>query len=134
MDFIAKAIEKNDMVNFSGSHLLGYYWHGIKLGYLVCCFVSGCLLIKTFLFITMDGTPEGEKINEKFGLEKNGKRYLDIDKLSSFLYTDLDSDARIKEIFSELGIGQLFEITKNGAFPERKPRAEELKKILCLLE
>lgn len=132
MYFIAKAIEKNDMVTFSGSNLLGYYWFDIKLGYFVCCFVSGCLLIKTFLFITMDGTPEGEKINEKFGLEKKGKRYLDIDKLSSFLYTDLESDARIKEIFSELGIGQLFEIAKDDAVAGKKQRAEELKRILCL--
>ncbi|NLL12231.1 MAG: hypothetical protein GX267_02395 [Fibrobacter sp.] len=132
MYFIAKSIEKNDMVTFSGSNLLGYYWFDIKLGYFVCCFVSGCLLIKTFLFITMDGTPEGEKINEKFGLEKKGKRYLDIDKLSSFLHTDLESDARIKELFSELGIGQLFEIEKDDAVVEKKQRAEELKRILCL--
>ena len=50
---------------------------------------------------------------------RKGKRYLDIDKLSSFLHTDLESDARIKELFSELGIGQLFEIEKDDAVVER---------------
>ena len=48
------------------------------------------------------------------------------------MHTDLESDARIKELFSELGIGQLFEIEKDDAVVEKKQRAEELKRILCL--
>lgn len=131
-DSISLAIKVGEMISFEGTNLLSFSWRGFKLGYFVCSFVSECILIKTFLFLTNDGTPEGEKINDAFGLEKQGKKYLEIDKLSSFIMTDIHRDKGLKETFSRFGVGHLFGVLRDDAIPQGQQRAEDLKRILCL--
>ncbi len=46
----------------NGSFLIEYRLHGIKAGYLVADIVDAALVIRTFLFITNSGTPEGKKL------------------------------------------------------------------------
>jgi hypothetical protein len=69
------------------------------------------LLLKTFLFITCDGTPEGDKLRKILGLSKWDKKYLAIDRLSSFLNSDIQENAGLCEIFKEADCGQLLSIT-----------------------
>lgn len=87
--------------------------HGAhKLGYLKADIIGDKLVIRTFLFLTNNGTPEGTKLQELFGLQKADKKYLGIDKLSTFILSDIKENEELKALFSEAGCGTLFNIDK----------------------
>ncbi|MCK5279279.1 MAG: hypothetical protein KAK04_12080, partial [Cyclobacteriaceae bacterium] len=56
----------------------------IKLGYILLEYLDGILLAKTFLLLTNNGTPEGDKLSEISGMKKFDHKYWAIDKLSTF--------------------------------------------------
>jgi hypothetical protein len=68
----------------SGGILVEYILFDVKVGYLVIDLIEGIALIRTFLFLTNNGTPEGERLHKSTGLEIIEKKYLSIDKLSTF--------------------------------------------------
>jgi hypothetical protein len=87
--------------------------HGDNLlGYLKCDIVGDKLVIRTFLFITNNGTPEGKKLHEMFGLQKADKKYLGIDKLSTFLNSDIKDNKTLEKLFCDAGCGDLFKVPK----------------------
>ena len=47
--------------------------------------IEGKIVIRTFLFVTNNGTPEGKKLAQITGLQKLDKKYLALDKLSTFM-------------------------------------------------
>jgi len=93
-------------------YLLAYTFCSLKLGYFVCEYIDGDILIKTFLFITNNGTPEGKKLYELSGLGKLDKKYLAIDKLSSFISSDIGENEKLKTMFEQAGCGQLLHLSK----------------------
>lgn len=117
---------KNEMGNILFDYCLG----GVKVGYLLGKLVEGKIIITTFLFLTNDGTPEGKKLRENTGLLKEDKKHLTIDKLNTFILTDIEKDARLKKIFIDAGCGTLFQLD-NRVFvnPEdrgKKPIAKQI--------
>jgi hypothetical protein len=72
------------------------------------CFV----LVRTFLFLTMQGTPEARLLKEKFGLSQPDIEYLDLDELKCFLDTDLKNDPELVRRFDECGCGHLLRMTE----------------------
>jgi hypothetical protein len=88
--------------------------HGkITVGYLKADLFGDKLIIRTFLFLTNNGTPEGKRLNELVGLQKADKKYLGIDKLSTFINSDLGRDKELKELFCKAGCGGLFQLDKS---------------------
>jgi hypothetical protein len=83
-----------------------------KLGYLKADVIGDKLVIRTFLFITNNGTPEGKKLNQLVGLQKADKKYLGIDKLSTFIQSDIKKDEKLKALFCEAGCSDLFKLDK----------------------
>lgn len=81
-----------------------------KVGYLSAEYIDDALLIHTFLFITNNGTPEGQKLTELTGLGKLDKKYLIIDKLSSFINSDIGENEKLRDIFEKAGCSCLFNI------------------------
>ena len=81
-----------------------------KLGYLVCEYIGGAILIRTFLFITNNGTPEGRKLYELTGLGKLDKKYLALDKLSSYIESDINTNETLKTLFTNAGCESLLNI------------------------
>jgi len=81
-----------------------------KMGYFTAQYIDGAVLIHTFLFITNNGTPEGEKLNELTGLGKLDKKYLTIDKLSTFINSDISTNKKLKDLFIKAGCNCLLEI------------------------
>jgi hypothetical protein len=81
-----------------------------KVGYLSAEYIDDALLIHTFLFITNNGTPEGQKLTELTGLGKLDKKYLIIDKLSSFINSDIGENEKLRNIFEKAGCSCLFNI------------------------
>lgn len=96
--------------NNKGELLTPYYLGKVKVGYLKLLVVDGLLVIQTFLFLTNNSTPEGIKLNANTGFLKEDKMYLSIDKLSTFLKTDMQSNEVVKKMFIDAGCGSLFTI------------------------
>ena len=80
----------------------------IKLGYILLEFHKDRLLAKTFLLLSNAGTPEGEKLKEISGMEKNDLSYWAIDKLSTYHRSDLKDHPRTRAMFEDAGCGDLF--------------------------
>jgi hypothetical protein len=83
-----------------------------KLGYLKAVIIGDKLVVLTFLFVTNNGTPEGKKLKDLIGLQKEDKKYLGIDKLSTFIKSDIKQDEKLKALFCQAGCGGLFHMTK----------------------
>lgn len=94
----------------NGRMLIAYYYGKCKLGYFVTDLVDGKLLMRTFLFVTNEGTPESRKLKEIAGLGKLDISYWNIDKLKNFIDSDIATQPEIKNIFIEAGCGDLFEV------------------------
>lgn len=110
--FLFDAFENLEVhTNAMGKILVAYRLYGKKVGYLVVTIESGIAIIRTFLFLTNSGTPEGEKLHAQFGLVAQEKKYLKIGKLSTFALSDLREDERLRTLFTEAGCGSLFELT-----------------------
>jgi len=100
--------------------LLEYSINGNKYGYLVCEFIDGDILIKTFLFLTNNGTPEGKKLNELTGLGKYDKKYLAIDRISSFIASDIEHNETLKKLFIQSGCESLVYAAEHLNFEKEK--------------
>lgn len=96
---------------------------GMKVGYLLGEIAENKIIIKTFLFLTHNGTPEGDLLRKNTGLKKEDQIYLDMDKLSAFILTDMGKDQRLRKIFADAGCSSLFDV-EHVDFE----RPEELKK------
>ena len=72
--------------------------------------IEGKIVIRTFLFITNNGTPEGLKLQNITGLQKLDKKYLAIDKLSTFMTSDIGNNEKVRKIFTSAGCECLLEL------------------------
>lgn len=93
-----------------GNFLIEYKISEIKAGYFAATITEGALLIRTFLFITHAGTPEGKKLTALTGLRKWDHKYWAFDNLLSLTDSDLFSNEETCEIFREAGCGGLIEL------------------------
>ena len=92
--------------------LIEYRIEGLKIGYVVATRQKDTIVIRTFLFLTFNGTPEGRKLSDITGLGKLDKRYLAIDKLSTFLSSDILQNPVVADIFSRAGCSDLLHTEK----------------------
>ncbi|MDR1372651.1 MAG: hypothetical protein LBJ17_05950 [Dysgonamonadaceae bacterium] len=92
--------------------LIEYRMVGIKIGYLLATLVDGDLLIRTFLFITHNGTPEGKNLEKATGLKKEDKKYLLMDNIRTLANSDIDQNPEMQKIFLQAGLGSLLELCR----------------------
>ena len=97
-------------------YLIEYTYIDRKVGYLSAVVHEGMLVIRTFLFLTNNGTPEGKKLQELVGLQKQDKKYLALDKISTFINHDLRTNETLRRLLIEAGCGVLLELTKEEVF------------------
>jgi len=88
--------------------------HDQKLGYFSCRALDNAILITTFLFLTMDGTPEGERLWYKLRLDRQDKEYLGLDSLQLFVNSDLRSDIPLSRMLGECNCGHLLKIKNDS--------------------
>ena len=105
-------IQCNVVTNKKGRQLLEFRIDDAKVGYLVFNYTEGIVVIRTFLLITNNDTPEGEKLERQLGVEKLDKQYLGIDKLSAFAISDIEQKPTLKRTFEKAGCNGLFNISK----------------------
>jgi hypothetical protein len=110
------SLKNPKFIYFRGKLLAEYIIDStIKLGYVLLEFLDGILLAKTFLLLSNNGTPEGDKLSEISGMKKFDHKYWAIDKLSTFHNSDLKDHPQTKEIFEMAGCGNLF---KELSYPD----------------
>jgi hypothetical protein len=96
--------------DYRGNILIVFNVLGLKTGYFRATIVDGVLLIRTFLFLTNTGTPEGRKLEKLTGLQMLDKKYLAIDKLSALIHSDIMEHEEVSELFRQAGCGSLLEL------------------------
>ncbi|MDR3194616.1 MAG: hypothetical protein LBT76_04925 [Tannerella sp.] len=90
--------------------LVEYRMYGCKIGYVVASIHNDLILVRTFLLMTSNITPEGKILHEHLGLQKLDHQYLGIDKLDTFLYSDILDNEDICTLFRNAGCGSLLEL------------------------
>ena len=114
-----------------GIPLIEYRFLGHKLGYLVPVLCKDSIVIKTFLFLTMSGTPEGNRLNERMQVKAYEKEYLEIDKFKIF-QSDVATDQKLRDFFFECGCKSLFDLSDTLKCELTEGYAEKLRKILIV--
>ncbi len=112
-----------------GNILIVFNVLGLKAGYFRATIVDGVLLIRTFLFLTNNGTPEGRKLEKLTGLQRLDKKYLDMDTLSALVHSDFMENEEVSELFRKAGCGSLLKLCpklKSSDFWEHPQKNFEL--------
>lgn len=107
----------------------------VCVGYLKCDIAGGNLVVRTFLFLTNNGTPEGKRLHQLLGIQKADKKYLGIDKLSTFLNSDIHRNKVLVNLFEAGGCAGLFKLSRktfNNAKNGEKQRADFILRYLDL--
>jgi hypothetical protein len=72
--------------------------------------IDGMFVILTFLFITHNGTPEGRKLAELTGLQRDDISFLAIDDLKMIVNSDICYDDHIAQIFIDAGCESILDL------------------------
>jgi hypothetical protein len=94
-------INEPEIIEKDRSFLVPCIYSSEKVGYFQCMITDGAVLITTFLFLTMDGTPEGEQLWKKLRIGRYDKEYLGLDSLKLFMTSDLRSDPEFMTLLRE---------------------------------
>ncbi len=97
---------------YDGRILFSYSNYKMKLGYFLADVIDEKIIIKTFLLITHEHTPEGGKFQELTGFSKHDVNYWNIDKLTTFINNDMFPDNPLYPYFKEAGLLHLFEMNE----------------------
>ena len=116
-----------------GSVLVEYHLGNHKVGYLVARKLDDLILVETFLFLTMDGTPEGDRFRRQLQLDRPGKEYAGLDDLWTYLLSDAVLDPDLVDLLGKCGCGHLFEMSKALEINEFEPgHAHYIRSVLRL--
>ncbi len=92
---------------YGGRSLLECYIGKHKVGYFVITPHDGKWVVRTFLFLTNDGTPEGRRLAELTDWQKLDRKYLMVDRMDAFFAYDISGDAGLRKLFVKAGCGSL---------------------------
>jgi len=92
---------------YKGYLLLPFYVYKVKVGYLLANIIDDKVLFRTFLFITHNFTPEGDKLKNISGIEKHDVSYWRIDRLSTFVSIDENKYPKVMDLFKNAGLEDL---------------------------
>jgi len=104
-----------------GTLLVEYRILGHKVGYLVAEPLEDKVLVRTFLLVTMQGTPEGSEFARRLRLCRPDIEYLELDRLGTLVRTDLARDPQIADLLRDCGCGGALELaahTRAGTIAE----------------
>lgn len=103
-----------------------------RLGYLIGTICDDVVLIRTFLFIAQDFTPEGDKLSQLLELKLIDKGYLNLDRLECFTRSNLRDDETLRPIFKACRLDHLFSVQDKPPLPEFSENAEFVREMLQL--
>jgi hypothetical protein len=83
--------------------------HDAKVGYFVVEVYADFIFVKTFLFLTMQGTPEARCLRQKLGLSRKDIEYFKLDNFWTLAYSDLGEDPELRSALAECGCDYLLD-------------------------
>jgi hypothetical protein len=105
-------IDPKMTVGPTGDKLIEYRFCDFKLGYFPIELIDDKILIKTFLFLTMTGTPEAKLLYRNCGLMRRDIEELSFDSIDTFLNTDVTEDPELRALLNRCGCGHLLEMIR----------------------
>lgn len=118
------------VIKHNGKFFFEYRVYEQKAGYFVGQLLDGTFVIQTFLFLTNNGTPEGEKLNKTLGVKKLDKKFLEIDKLSTFQTMDDKEAEELEAFFKGSGIEEMFDLRRKVLFYHKNDEDYEKKEYM----
>ena len=107
------------LVNRPGdSFLAEFRLNGHRLGYFPLTVADGKVIALTFLFLTMDGTPESDALYKRLRVRRSDRERLKLDRLSTFTHPDVRDDAKLVAALTGCGCGHLFEFAREQAIDQ----------------
>lgn len=94
----------------NGDFLFEFHIFNLKAGYFRATMIDRTILIRTFLFLTNSGTPEGRRLEKLTGLQMLDKKYLAIDRLSALIHSDVWENEEVSALFRQAGCGSLLDL------------------------
>jgi len=116
----------------SGGRFLVVRCNRARVGYLKYRIFDNMVIGTAFLLITEHGTLEGNAIHRDFKLGRFGRSYFELDRLRTFVTTDVYNDKDLMEFFTRYGCGELFRVwdyMKNQNMQFNANYAKNLKKL-----
>jgi hypothetical protein len=105
-----------------------------RVGYFVVTPMRDLVAVRTFLFLTMSRTPEGNILKQRLKLTRDEIDYLRLHELSRYTRTDLKDDPVLRELLSECGCGQLLALAEEDLLADAElrptPFAADLKRYV----
>ena len=83
------------------------------LGYFVADVVDDCVLVKSFLFLTMTGTPQHRALRKRLAAQSRDIEYLGLDQLDTYVNSDLADDPQLSKIFGDCGLSHLLQLREH---------------------
>ncbi len=108
--FLTFAEDKIKHVFRDGKSLVEFRISNEKAGYFLVKLHGNQLIVHTFLFLTNDRTPEGDKLKKLLALVKTDKKYLEIDNLPAFNAYRIYENETLSKLFEEAGCGSLLKL------------------------
>jgi hypothetical protein len=87
-----------------------------KLGYFVVEVYADFVFVRTFLFLTMQGTPEARCLRRKLGLSRNDIEHFRLDHLFTLACSDLGDDQELRRALAECGCDYMLDFSN----PEKR--------------
>jgi hypothetical protein len=110
--------------------LIEYRLKEYRVGYLVVTMLDEMAVVRTFKFLTMEGSPEARMLHQRLGLTRRDVDWLRLSELSAFTQTDLRQDEELRSIFEECGCGHLFSPDLADCVPSSQSYAADLRRYL----
>ncbi len=114
--------------------MLEFKFFETKLGYLPIEITDGKIVIKTFLFITNNVTPEGIILEKYSGFQKEEHKHLSLDKLSTFMSSDIGENIELRSFLKKSGCNCMIELfEQHKDFFKTKSETYSLSKMIDLI-
>ena len=133
---IVSSLTNPKFLRLSDDRFLVEYRHlTYKLGYFVAVRLADCVLLKTFLFLTMQGTPESDLLYRNLRLTRSDIEYMKLDELAAFRDPEVRNDPALVKLLNDCGCGHLLTLTA-ADMPKEIPTgyAETLRRYLGTLD
>ncbi len=103
------SLEQGRVLRIPGSdaYHIEFKIQNLKLGYLIAVLVEGILVVKTFIFVTQSGSPEGKRIETTTGIKKDDKDYIGMGTLKGFLSEDVAKNPKMALLLEKVGCTDL---------------------------
>lgn len=90
-----------------------------RLGYFVVRFLGDKFLVSTFLFITMKGTPESQKLYARLHVRRHTVETMKLDRLETYMLGDIGRDRELVAVLTDCGCEHLLKMTDRLPFQHR---------------